>query len=347
VLCGLLAATLAALLYGFALAANDARAGTEQATEPAEIVAASAAPADPAPPLKSPQVVTDQLAEAGASTTQQQPTNIVISIRIDSPGDDGPVTQTNVAIADASGANAASTTQGTAPTDGSGQDASTEQQAGASSTVSQDGAGNLVVVVRINSPGNNGPVSQTNAAVGTSNAENTGSTTQGAPTEGPAPATMPENAAAGTSARASRRRPHRKVAPAAPRHKEAVAPAPGPAAASAVVSSGSGDTPAGAVPAQHPRHAASVGAKHRGRAAVHGGSSSDRANTSPLSRAIANAGDLLGTVAPRAPLGAPRRSADVSGSVIVSLLAVLALGAFFVAWSLRPGWLRARSGLLR
>ena len=32
--------------------------------------------------------------------------------------------------------------------------------------MTQDGAGNLVVTVRINSPGNNGPVSQTNAAIG-------------------------------------------------------------------------------------------------------------------------------------------------------------------------------------
>jgi hypothetical protein len=157
----------------------------------------------------------------------------------------------------------------------------------------------------------------------------------------------------GTSARASRKRkrPHRKVAPAAPRHDDAVATAPAPehAAAPAVASSSYGDTAAGAVRAQHAKHGVSVAAKHRGRAAFGAGSSSERASTSPLSRAVANAGHLLGAVAPRAPVGAPRRPADVSSAVLGSLLAVLTLGGVFAAWSLRPGRLRqkrSQNGLL-
>ena len=69
-----------------------------------------------------------------------------------------------------------------------------------------------------------------------------------------------------------------------------------------------------------------------------------------LGNAIANAGDLLGTAAPRVPVGAPRQGADVSSSVIVTLLVVLAAGGLFVVWSRRPGWFRPRrlrSGALR
>jgi hypothetical protein len=71
---------------------------------------------------------------------------------------------------------------------------------------------------------------------------------------------------------------------------------------------------------------------------------------SSLGKAIANAGDLLGTVAPRAPIGSSRQADDVSSSVLVSLLAVLGIGGLFVVWSRRPEWLRQkrlRSGVLR
>jgi hypothetical protein len=335
------------------LAANDARAGTEQAAEPAQAVAASEAPAVIAPPAKTPeQVIADQSAGTVASATQQQPTNIVISIRVDSPGNNGPISQTNLVISDAGSSNAASTTQGS-PADGSGQDASTDQQAAAGATVTQDGAGNLVVVVRINSPGNNGPISQTNASVATSDAQNTSGTTQSEPTEAPAQSTGTTNTAGGKSARTSRRRPHRKVAPAAPRRETAVAAAPAPASpvAPALTPHRSDRTAAGAARAHHrPRHAVNAGAADRDRSAARGGWLGGRLNAGPLGSAVAETGDLLGTVAPRAPSGAPQPPADVSSPVLFSLIAVLALTAVFVAWSFRPERFRPKrlpTGLLR
>jgi hypothetical protein len=353
VLCGLVAATFAALLYLVGLAANDARAGTEQAVEPAQAVAASEAPTGVAPPAKSPEmVIADQSAGTVASATQQQPTNIVISIRVNSPGNNGSISQTNLVIGDAGSSNTASTTQGS-PADGSGQDASTDQQAGANATVTQDGAGNLVVVVRINSPGNNGPISQTNASVGSADAQNTSGTTQSEPTEASAPSTGATNAAGGTSARTSRRRPHRKVARAAPRREEAVATAPAPASpvAPALTPDRSDRTAAGAARAHHrSRHAVRANAADRDRSATRGGWFGGRLNTGPLGRAVADTGDLLGTVAPHAPLGAPQRPADVSSPVLSSLIAVLALTAVFVAWSFRPERFRPKRlprGLLR
>jgi hypothetical protein len=345
--CSLFAATLAALLlYALALAANDARAGTPQD----DVVAATAVPADPTPqgipPAQIPsaqKVANEQVAGAEAAAIQQQPTNIVISIRIDSPGDNGPISQTNVVVAGANGSNSSSTGQD----GGSGQDASTDQQAAAGTTVTQDGAGNLVVTVRINSPGNNGPVSQTNAAIGSSNAENTSGTTQSQPTEAPA--------ANATSTRTPARRPHRTHRKqAAPRRIEAVATAPVPATpvAPTVAEHGSVATAPRAAAHAHPvKHALGAHANRHGHGAARAGLVSAGTNAaSALGKAIANAGDLLGTAAPPSPVGAPGQPADVSSSVIVTLLAVLGTAGLFAVWSLRPGWLRQkrlRSGALR
>ena len=348
--CGLVAATLVVLVYALGLGSSVARAGTPQDWQtppqatavPAPTVelyptdiAPATAQAAAAPNAKSPQMVmNDQTAGAETSVNQQQPTNVVISIRIDSPGDNGPISQTNVAVGAANGTNDASTGQDGAP-GGAGQDASTNQQAGADTTVTQDGAGNLVVTVRINSPGNNGPVSQTNAAAGTSNAQNASETSQGGQSEAPAPNTAPKKAG-GTSSHASRGH--------TPRHERAAATT-APVSASPVAQApawhGADATAASAVRA-HPRHAARARAAHRGRAPALGGSSADRLSASPLGTAIGQAGDLLGTMAPRVPLGAPRRPADVSSQVLYSLLAALGIGAAFVAWSLRPAWRRQR-----
>ena len=350
--CGLVAAVLAVLVY-LGLGVNAARAGTPQDSQPAAQAATvptavpipTAIPIGAATAAKTPQMVmNDQEAAAETSVTQQQPTNVVISIRIDSPGDNGPVSQTNIAVGSANGTNDASTGQGGGASGGAGQDASTNQQAGANTTVTQDQAGNLVVTVRINSPGDNGPVSQTNAAVGNSNAQNTSETSQGA--QGPAhvQSKAPRKKAAGGKSSHPSRRP-------APRQSLAAATAP--AAASPVAQAPawhSADTKAPSAVHAHPRHAASAGAVHSGRPAASAGSSADRLSASPLGNAIDQAGNLLGTVTPRAPIGTAQRPADVSSSVLYSLLAALGIGAAFVAWSLRPAWRRQRrfgSGLLR
>jgi hypothetical protein len=346
VACGLVAATLAAVVY-----AQNARAGTPTDWQAAQVsavpastvelyptnVAPATAQAAPAPDVKSPEMVmNDQTAEAVASVTQNQPTNMVVTIRIDSPGDNGPISQTNVAAGSANGTNDAATTQGGA-SGGAGQDASTTQQAGANTTVTQDGAGNYVVSVRINSPGNDGPVTQTNAAAGSSNAQNTSATSQGVQTQAAAPRKTPKKAAPASHASKAA-----TVAPASPTTPQAQSP----------VWHGSTATKTGAARPHHPMHAAKGQAAHRGRRAAIAGSSTRRAaGDSPLTRAIGRAGDLLGTVAPRAPVvGAPQRPADVSSPVLSSLLAALAVGAAFVVWSVRPAWRRHRRfgrGLLR
>ena len=365
VVCGLVAATLALVVFG--LVSQNARAGTPQDSQAPQVAAVPGPtvelyPTDTAPATaqpaaasdaKSPQmVVFDQGAVAEASVTQNQPTNVVVSIRIDSPGDNGPISQTNDAVGAANGTNHASTTQGGAPP-GDGQDASTNQQAAGNTTVTQDGAGNYVVTVRINSPGNNGPVSQTNAAVGTSNAQNTSETSQGSQSQAPqsqAPARKRAPKKAGsTSSHPSHGRSHRRVAPtSSQRWGQATAPA----AAGAVAQApswhapswhGAATTTASAARPRHAMHAASAQVAHRRE------SSAKRAAES-IAGAVGRAGDLLGAVTPRTSIDAARRPADVSSPILSTLLAALAVGSAFVVWSLRPAWRRGRRfgrGLLR
>jgi hypothetical protein len=355
VVCGLVAATLAVVVYG--LVAQNARAGAPQDWQPPQVAAVPPPtvelyPTDTAPATaqpaaaseaKSPQmVIGDQGAVAETSVAQNQPTNVVVSIRIDSPGDNGPISQTNDAVGAADGTNDASTTQDGAP-GGTGQDASTNQQAAGNTTVTQDGAGNYVVTVRINSPGNNGPVSQTNAAVGTSNAQNTSETNQGSQSQAPAPKTAPKKAGC-TSSHPSHRRSQRRVAPASQRWGQAATPASAGSVAQAPSWHGTAATTASAARPHHATRAAT------GLAAQRRGSSAKRAGKSPFTSAIGRARDLLGAVTPRTSLDAARRPADVSSPVLSTLLAALAVGAAFVAWSLRPAWRRQRRfgrGLLR
>src|SRR5919201_1555738 len=76
-------------------------------------VIATTVPADPSPQGMPPaqQAKTDQMAVADASGLQQQPTNIVVTIRVDSPGDDGSISQTNVVVGSSNAANTSGTTQ--------------------------------------------------------------------------------------------------------------------------------------------------------------------------------------------------------------------------------------------
>src|SRR5580765_5720177 len=102
----------AVALSALALAGN-ARADGFNPPDP------SAAPAGAA--QDSPSATTDQIALAGANATQQQPSNIVNSTRVDSPGDNGAITQTNTAQGQAAAANGSATTQtGASPSSPSG-----------------------------------------------------------------------------------------------------------------------------------------------------------------------------------------------------------------------------------
>ena len=75
-----------------ALQAADAATGAGNVDTPAPLD-------QPVPAATSQQASTGQAAGATAAATQQQPGNLVISIRINSPGNDGPIEQTNTAAA--------------------------------------------------------------------------------------------------------------------------------------------------------------------------------------------------------------------------------------------------------
>ena len=91
-------------------------------------------------------VAQDVQADAGA--TQSDVSNTVVTVRVGSPGDDGAVSQSNVAAATAETASDAV----------GGSDEAAHAAAG------QDGATNTNVSIRVFSPGDDGPVSQLNGA---------------------------------------------------------------------------------------------------------------------------------------------------------------------------------------
>jgi hypothetical protein len=329
---------VSALLLGLAfygLAATDARAGT-RSWDMAEVdpLDGGPGPSHLFPEDGGQQATTDQAAAAAAAATQQQPTNVVVTVRINSPGDDGPINQTNVVVADADGSNSASTAQNGSPAAGGatpGQNAATGQEAGATATASQDGAGNLVVIVRINSPGNNGAISQTNAAGAGANAANTSATSQGQP----AAATEPP-ASASRGAPAPRRPAHKRAAHPPRKAPAAARPAPRPPAPAATPLSQHESAAPPAVDRTHPSNPASARAQVKQAPAR----SVDRGSAaSPLHRVAAGAADVLDAVAPPAPV-AQTESADVSRPVVFSLLAVLAALVAFLFWPQRPEWLR-------
>jgi hypothetical protein len=304
--------------------------------EPPEEIPAPAA--EPVVPDDSQVASTDQSASSNASATQQQPVNVVVSVRINSPGDDGPISQTNVIAGVSDAANAASTTQGGSAsegTDGSAdQEASTSQQAGSTATATQQGAQNIVVVVRINSPGDNGSISQGNVDVAVSNAGNESSTAQGGSsgTESAAPTPVAEpkrQQPAREPARVSKRRPERDPAPVAPRKRQPAAGlASTPAATAPGSSYGSADPSANRVT---PRTAQAPASERRHAKPARRASSAGVRSTLPA-RLSGGAANLLDSLTPPIQPSARSGSASVSGSVVYSLLAVLAAVAAFLAW---------------
>ncbi len=90
---------------------------------------------------------------ADSSATQSDVGNTAVSVRVGSPGDDGAVSQTNVAAAGATAA---------------GDDPGAE--AAADATATQDGVSNTSVSVRVFSPGEDGPVTQLNEATAAADA---------------------------------------------------------------------------------------------------------------------------------------------------------------------------------
>ncbi len=296
------------------------------------LAAAGAALADDLAPGQA--AATGQQAIANGVATQTGPTNMVVSVRINSPGANGPISQSNVTVVTVGATNGSATSQGASGPDGA-QQAATGQNAGATGEGTQSQPSNIVISIRINSPGNDGPISQTNVvAVGVSagNASSTDQTTgspggkQAARTAIPVTHVLrhgaaPAEAADDTTGAHSRR--------AAPRRS---APAPGSAGNPAPKSlerpfSGAAAAPTAGVQAA----AARASTRHS-------------ESASSFRQAAAS---VLRHVERRVPSMSPR-AAQQGGAGPLTLTAIALLGALLVwlssAWlgdgrsTLRPAW---------
>jgi hypothetical protein len=96
----------------------------------------------------------DQAVQADAAASQVDVANTVVTVRVGSPGDDASVVQANIASAGATSAG----------------DGGTPGSESAQATATQVGASNTSVSVRVFSPGDDGPVSQTNEAAAAAHA---------------------------------------------------------------------------------------------------------------------------------------------------------------------------------
>ena len=277
----------------------------------------------------------DQTADAAAAATQQQPSNVVVIVRVDSPGNDGPVTQSNITVATPSAANGATTAQqggtgtepqappqtgtdqgSTAQPDASDQQSSTAQQATSTATATQDDAGNLVVTVRIDSPGRNGSITQANGAIGASDATNTSATNQ--QVAAPAPPVQPQ--ARGKGAATPHKPPRR-------RHRKPGATTPAPLGSQAFPAATSGVDPQGPAPDQAAKPAA------RGRALAHRHKATPQYATAHAHAAVALSAITAGAARALSPFvhytptaAEAARPEDVSRAVLLTLVALAAAG---------------------
>jgi hypothetical protein len=170
-------------------ASSDAQAGnlngTEQTADQTQLGADSCKCGGGGDQVVGQAADSSQEAGALAATVQENPSNENISVRVLSPGNDGPVTQSNTASADAAAGNLNGTEQtaeqtqaGGAGSQAIGQAADNEQKAGALAATVQEKPSNTNVNVRVLSPGSNGPVMQSNDASSTATAANLNGTKQ-------------------------------------------------------------------------------------------------------------------------------------------------------------------------
>jgi len=169
------------------------------------------APVDPALPVTQ-DAATAQAAAADAAAAQPQQSNGIGTTRTDSSGDESVSQQNDLAVVGAA-VNAAATNQAAdsgAPTaEGAagevGQQATSDQAANAAAAAVQPQQSNVVIIIRINSPGDD-VVSQTNVVSVVAVGANQSSTAQssGPPTASPSGATNPIGASAqGTDGQAA------------------------------------------------------------------------------------------------------------------------------------------------
>jgi len=126
-----------------------------------------------------------QSASSDATSTQVNPSNQNISVRVLSPGNDGSVSQTNASQALSAAGNLNKTSQSASQTQGggggtqaAGQTADSKQSADADASSTQLHPSNQNIDVRVLSPGDNGSVSQTNASQAEALAGNANKTEQ-------------------------------------------------------------------------------------------------------------------------------------------------------------------------
>ena len=128
-----------------------------------------------------------QAAGALSYASQSGASNENISVRVQSPGNDGNVSQSNTAAsgaaatnANATGQSADQTSAGGSGTQAIGQEANSEQAALAGSSAEQTGAKNTNISVRVQSPGDDGDVEQSNTVASAATAGNLNLTKQDA-----------------------------------------------------------------------------------------------------------------------------------------------------------------------
>jgi hypothetical protein len=176
---------------------------------------------------------TTQLGAAAATAAGAAPTNVVISVRVDSPGDGAPVQQTSAVGATGVAANNAATRQGVDEQGGlspqvSAEDATAGQTAAADATAAAAQPTNIAISVRVDSPGDDAPVVQQSDVAATGAAANGADTTQQAGTaETPAaaPAAQASAPVAPTATAPAAVAPAATAHPTTPSHASAPAPA--------------------------------------------------------------------------------------------------------------------------
>jgi hypothetical protein len=172
---------------------SSASAGNTNATTQATTQDQSAQPASSGQSQNTAQSApVNQNADARASSSQISPTNVNVVVRIDSPGNDGPVTQTNSSAANAAAGNTNAVAQDAgqsqaAPAGSTGGQAQSAVQSAPVTQDSQAGAAstqvaplNANIVVRNKSPGDSAGVTQTNSSQATAQAANQNAVNQSA-----------------------------------------------------------------------------------------------------------------------------------------------------------------------
>jgi hypothetical protein len=166
---------------------NTSNAAAAAANANATLQAASqAAPAAGGTQAAGQSAQNSQAASSDATSTQVQPTNRNVSVRVLSPGDDGSVSQSNDSTAESLAANANKTAQvadqaaggGGGGSQAVGQQAANDQTAHSDATSEQDHPSNVNAPVRVLSKGDGSDVEQSNDSTAKSAAVNENKTLQ-------------------------------------------------------------------------------------------------------------------------------------------------------------------------